>query len=69
MKRVEEYHTPPELMVAGALQTLSQLPGSIRPQALRATAEHFRDLHETLHVPQPEWVKMLLELADQEGNA
>lgn len=68
-KHIDEYQTPPELMVAGALQTLSLLPNSIRPEALRATAEHYRKLHESLKIPQPEWVGMLIELAEKESGA
>ena len=69
MKQVEEYQTPPELMVAGALQTLSLLPNSKRAEALRDMAGYFRNLHAKLKEPQPEWVKMLAELAEKESSA
>ena len=64
--KVEEYQTPPELMVASALQLLSQLPNSERAHGLRVIAEDLRTLHGE---PQPEWVQMLIDLAEREGDA
>jgi hypothetical protein len=67
--KIDEYQTPPELMVASALQTLSLLPNSKRAQALRSTAAHYQALHAELKEPLPEWVQMLADLADREGAA
>jgi len=64
--KVDEYQTPPELMVASALQLVSQLPNSRRPSALRATVEHFRAIHAGL--PIPEWVEMLDDLVRRETS-
>ncbi|HET7461022.1 MAG TPA: hypothetical protein VFJ82_07230 [Longimicrobium sp.] len=68
-KHLDEYRTPPELMVASALQILSLLPGSKRTQALTDMAGYLKNLHVKLKEPQPEWVKMLTELADKEADA
>ncbi len=43
--KADEYQTPPDLMVASALMSLSQLPDSKRGYALRALAEHHRSMH------------------------
>ncbi|HEX9937372.1 MAG TPA: hypothetical protein VGB15_09620 [Longimicrobium sp.] len=67
--KIEEYQTPPELMVAGALQTLSLLPNSKRAEALRIVADNYRALHTRLNEPLPEWVQMLTDLAEREGSA
>ena len=63
-----EYQTPPDLMVASALMSVSQLPSGKRAYALRALAEHHRSIHAELNEPLPEWVQMLFDLADQEGS-
>lgn len=65
----DEYQTPPGLMVASALQTLSQLPNAKHASALRATAEHFRTLYADPKEPLPEWIQTLFDLADQEERA
>jgi hypothetical protein len=65
----EEYQTPPELMVASALQTLSGFPNSKRAQGLRIVAENYRALYAQLKEPQPEWVQMLTDLAEREGSS
>jgi hypothetical protein len=67
--KIEEYQTPPELMVAGALQTISLLPNSKRAEALRIVADNYRALHTRLNEPLPEWVQMLTDLAEREGTA
>jgi hypothetical protein len=65
----DEYQTPPELMVASALQTLSGLPNAKRAQALRVVAETYRGLFIDLKEPLPEWVQMLTDLANGSGEA
>ena len=65
----DEYQTPPELMVASALMSVSQLPDSKRGRALRGLAEYHRLMHAELDEPLPEWVRMLSEVADKEGHA
>lgn len=65
----DEYETPPDLLVASALMSVNQLPASKRPRALRGLAEHHRWMHAELDEPLPEWIRMLSEMADQEGNA
>ncbi|HEU4559803.1 MAG TPA: hypothetical protein VFS20_18270 [Longimicrobium sp.] len=67
--KIDEYQTPPELMVASALQTLSWLPNSKQAQALRIIAETYRAICVDLKEPLPEWVQMLADLADREGAA
>jgi hypothetical protein len=64
----DQYHTPPDLLVASALMSVSQLPSNKRRYALRALAEHHRSMYAELNEPLPEWVQMLSELADQEGS-
>jgi hypothetical protein len=61
-----EYRTPPELMVASVLQSLSDLPRSERAAALRSSVEYHRSLRSGR--PTPEWIEMLAELAEGEGN-
>jgi hypothetical protein len=67
--RTDEYETPPELMVDSALMLVSHLPIGKRAYALRSLAEHYRSMYAELEEPQPEWVRMLSQVADQEGSA
>lgn len=60
----DEYQTPPELMVATALQLVSQVPKDLRAAALRATVETLKAFHPVM--PDPDWIGMLLEIADRE---
>jgi hypothetical protein len=63
----DEYETPPELMIASALQLLSTLPSDRRASVMRAMVESFTTGHAGL--PLPEWVGMFSNLADKEGQA
>jgi len=63
----DEYRTPPELMVASALQLVSQVPKDLRAAAIRATAEQLKAFHPVM--PDPNWIEMLSEIADREGGS
>ena len=65
----DEYQTPPDLMVASALMLVSHLPSGKRAYALCGLAEHYRSMYAELEEPLPEWVRMLSQVADQEGSA
>ena len=69
VQKREVYRTPPDLMIASVLQTLSQIPSFRRAAALRSTAAHFRELYTAPGESLPEWVEMLGDLANQEGEA
>jgi hypothetical protein len=62
----EEYQTPAQLMVDSALLLLSGLPRDRRAGALRTLVRTHRQLHAGL--PTPDWIEMLAELAEGEGN-
>jgi hypothetical protein len=62
--KTDEYQTPPDLMVASALQLLSTLPNERRAVAMRALAEQMKGLHAGL--PTPEWIGMFADLAERE---
>ncbi|HEU4558764.1 MAG TPA: hypothetical protein VFS20_12980 [Longimicrobium sp.] len=64
----DQYHTPPDLLVASALMSVSHLPSSKRGYAVRALAEHHRSMYAELNEPLPERVQMLSEWADREGS-
>jgi len=61
-----EYQTPPELMVASVLQSLSDLPRDERAAALRKSVEYHRAFRAGR--PTPEWIEMLAELAERESG-
>ena len=65
--RRHEYQTPPELMVASAMQLLSAVPSESRASAMQATVEHYKQIYAGL--PHQEWIQMLAELADEESQA
>ncbi|HEU4558765.1 MAG TPA: hypothetical protein VFS20_12985 [Longimicrobium sp.] len=62
----DEYQTPPELMIASALQVLSTVPSDWRASAMHVMVESLKTIHAGL--PLPEWVGMFSELADKEGH-
>lgn len=62
-----EYRTPPELMVASVLQSLSDLSRDERAAALRTSVEYHRALRAGR--PTPEWIEMLAELAEREAGS
>jgi hypothetical protein len=46
----------------------SQLPKSERADALRVLADTWRALYAKSNLPPAEWVQMLTELAEREGD-
>lgn len=68
-RALDEYQTPPEELLASALHTLSGIPNSKRPEAVRVIAENYRALYGQLKIPVPEWVQMLGEVAKREDDA
>lgn len=68
-KHIDEYQTPPELLVASAMHLVNAMPNSKRAEALRRVAADLRALHSDLKEPQPEWLKMLTDLAEKESSA
>lgn len=62
----DEYQTPSQLMVDSALLLLSGLPRDRRAAALRTLVTTHRQLHADL--PTPDWIEMLADLAEHEGN-
>jgi hypothetical protein len=67
--QTEEYQTPPELILASALMTLTDVPNSQRAHAVSIIAENYRAMFAELKVPMPDWVKMLTEVAEREADS
>lgn len=54
--------------VLSILKTLSRVPASQKPAAMKSVALHYRAMHEGLGVPCPPWVDLLDEMADAEAR-
>jgi hypothetical protein len=65
----QEYQTPPDLLVNSAVFLMSQMPNSKRADAVRMLAESIRTIHAKLKEPQPEWVRLLADLGENEESS